>query len=467
MSIHPLRPRDHEDAASVAIDWLSERHRKGWLNAFEQLLDDWAPEEPEGLDDDDGALQLDEDALAMASINAGEWLIARGDIHARGGPREINSYLLGPGGPHFTPGQRDWIAQLRARPLRLYRVTQVQPGVGLTLVDELDPQAEPLTVRDVAASHSAQPGLLTGARAMWVDPGATGQPHWELSGATYPFAKLQEGRALAQVGDALQAAAQLGLNEENRRDLAEMAIARAWLAQWLDPAPLPVIQDAATGEPMLLVTDHYRVLDAAALDRALASEDDVERDAGREGDSMRGWTRTLDLGDGLLRLLCSISPGPKAGRITVVHRNLRHADEGRAWLEALAGQAVQHLTREIVDLAGHMASEDRAARKGGKDRKGLKTTARPSSRNSPDLPPEDFAQLAEQFIHRHYAHWADESIPALGGLTPRQAIQTPRGLELVKGLLRMYEQGEREQSADQGRPPVSYQFLWDALGIAR
>ena len=38
MNIHPLRPRDHEDAARVAISWLAERHRKGWRSAFEALL---------------------------------------------------------------------------------------------------------------------------------------------------------------------------------------------------------------------------------------------------------------------------------------------------------------------------------------------------------------------------------------------------------------------------------------------
>jgi hypothetical protein len=77
------------------------------------------------------------------------------------------------------------------------------------------------------------------------------------------------------------------------------------------------------------------------------------------------------------------------------------------------------------------------------------------------------AQAIEQVIHRHYANWSDEAIPALGGLAPRQAIMTTAGLERVKGLLREYEDGERRQSAAQGRPAMSYQFLWDALGISR
>ena len=122
----------------MAISWLTERHRKGWRNAFEAVLDLWRPEGPR-----DG-WQLDEDGMTLVSISTGEWLIAGGEwliaggeIHARGGPRAINAYLLRPAGPFLTPGQRDWIAQVRARPLRLYRATDVQPGAGMTLVDEL------------------------------------------------------------------------------------------------------------------------------------------------------------------------------------------------------------------------------------------------------------------------------------------------------------------------------------------
>jgi hypothetical protein len=93
--------------------------------------------------------------------------------------------------------------------------------------------------------------------------------------------------------------------------------------------------------------------------------------------------------------------------------------------------------------------------------------AAPTASNASELPPEAIAQAIEQVLHRRYANWADETIPALGGRSPRQAIVTPAGLERVKGLLREYEDGERQQSAAQGRPAVSYQFLWDTLGISR
>lgn len=166
----------------------------------------------------------------------------------------------------------------------------------------------------------------------------------------------------------------------------------------------------------------------------------------------------IDGADGAHRSLSAINPGRSTDRIELFHRTQRLADEGRAWFEGVAGAAVQHLTREITEPAGHLA------RAGGGDTGRM---PRSPSASTPDLRPEVMAQAIEQVLHRHYANWADEAIPALGGRTPLQAISTPAGLERVKGLLREYEEGERQQSAAQGRPAVSYQFLWDALGISR
>jgi hypothetical protein len=451
MNIHPLRQRDHKDAARVAISWLAERHRKGWRNAFKELLDLWRLEGPH-----DG-WQLGEDGMTMVSINAGEWLIARGEIHARGGLREINAYLLGRDGPFLTPGQRDWIAQLRARPLRLYRVTDVQPGAGMTLIDEFDPQADPQPVHEINGSRTAKPGMLMGARIIEVAVGAdiAGQP--ELSGAIYPFSKLAEAAVMAQARQVLADSSELGLHGNSQRNAFELAIARAWLDQWFAPAPRPQIHDALTGDPLLLVTDHYRVLDAPALVAALASQADVE------GDAQQGWSRLIKGAGGAHRSLSTINPGRSIDRIQLFHRTQRLADQGRAWFEDTAGAAVQHLTREITDPAGHLA---RAGGGQGGDNSG-RLPSWPSSAHTADLPPEVIAQAIEQAIRRHYANWVDETIPALGGRTPRQAITTPAGLERVKGLLREYEEGERQQAANQGRPAVSYQFLWNALGIRR
>ena len=90
-----------------------------------------------------------------------------------------------------------------------------------------------------------------------------------------------------------------------------------------------------------------------------------------------------------------------------------------------------------------------------------------ASMGMPDVDPQSVALAVETAIRRTYANWADEPIPALDNKTPRQAIQTATGLERVKGLLRSYETGEQVQASQQGRPQVSYDFLWEAVGITR
>ncbi|MBL8302927.1 MAG: hypothetical protein JNM26_09165, partial [Ideonella sp.] len=292
--ILPFEPGGHEDAAGTAIRWLSDRHRKAWRTTFEVLLDHWRPDK-----DPDAEFPLDDDLMQMLSVNAGEWLLSSGEMLVKGEMRLINAHVLGRDGPYLTPAQQAWINQLGVRPLRLYRVTDVRPGVGLTLVDALDTEAEPIDVRERSGSATARPGMLMGARVMHLDT------HNELSGAIYGFAALAEHRVIDQVRAALSS----GLEATNTRTLAELSIAQTWLAQWFEPMPVPELRDASTGEPMLLITDHYRVTDPAALAAALAGQPDVH------GDPQVGWHRDITSDDGVVRSLVAINPGKSASRI--------------------------------------------------------------------------------------------------------------------------------------------------------
>ena len=83
------------------------------------------------------------------------------------------------------------------------------------------------------------------------------------------------------------------------------------------------------------------------------------------------------------------------------------------------------------------------------------------------LPPEMLTELLEKRIRQLYADWADKPLPILGDKTPREAIETQEGLEQVKFLLHTYEHGEAQQAKAQHRAPVSYEFLWQSVGITR
>ena len=264
----------HDGATTLAIDWLTERHRKGFKTALDNLLDDLWPKDAPRQN-----RHLDAELLNALQINLNEWLLAEGDMLVKRECVSINQLLVGPDGPRLTAGQRAWLAQMARRPLLLYTVTDVRRGQGMTLCDAIDAQAAPVEVQERAGSQLAKPGLLIGVRVV------QRASHAELSGAIYPFSMLAQPAVLA----AVRAVNSSGLHPANLPRLCSRAIARAWIRQFVMPPELPRIVDASSGDPLLLITDHYRVLDGAALAQALAGCADVSGDAGA------GWCREQPL----------------------------------------------------------------------------------------------------------------------------------------------------------------------------
>ncbi len=90
-----------------------------------------------------------------------------------------------------------------------------------------------------------------------------------------------------------------------------------------------------------------------------------------------------------------------------------------------------------------------------------------------DEPPEDLVEREElertpevremirEMARRHWDAWVDEEIPALGGLTPRQAAQTPGGRERLEALFLQYERHQ----ADPRALPVDLRELRHRIGL--
>ncbi|TVQ44399.1 MAG: DUF2384 domain-containing protein [Gammaproteobacteria bacterium] len=357
---------DIAEASNRSLEWLDKMHPRAFRNAVRDLIFDlfWP-------DDNVHPEDVDEETWLMISMNVNEWLIAQGDIRIGAGWQPTVELLLGPRGPRLGPRQREFLGRLAQAPLRLYHVTDVRPGEGLTLVDALDDAAGPIEVRERSASRTLEPGHLLGARLIEVDD------HLELSGALYPFSPLHASAVRASLDQFINDY-QADVHPDDRSYEIALLIAEAWFAQMLLPPPIPEIIDAATGE-------------------------------------------------------------------------------------TLAGSTVRHLTREIDDPRGMLAARHREgpikpARGGG---------GHGGPADLSQLDPETMTGLMSQVMRRSYANWADEPIPILDNRSPRELIETPAGLERVKGLLRSYEANEARLAAEQGRAPASFQFLWDAVGIKR
>ncbi len=433
-------PAPHQGAVETCVSWLSSLHRKGWLNAFTKLYQDLLSQEEQ-----ETMAGEDQETLQSIEINMIDWLLAEGDIQARGDIRRINDYLLSPSGPRLNPAQRDWLQQMGQRPLRLYDVTDVVQGQQMTLCDALNKEAEPVLVRERSGTQNLQPGAMLACRVLRVGD------HFEMSGSAYLFTLMSGPKVLTLLREHNEA---FGQQLDAPRKMG-MIIMREWLQHWLRPATLPTLIDHYSGEPMKMITDHYRVNDEAALAQALAAQPDVE------GDRQTGWSRLMDCTDGQVRPTVHLNPGKKPDQLELFYKTQGYADAGRAWFAALAGDSVTFTRRKVLETEDMVAAAQKSA---------ARPPAKKGKRSSPAEPTIDaatMAQMMSEFIHRTYAKWADEPIPALDHKTPRQAIQTSAGLERVKGLLRSYEASEATQARQQGRNEISYDFLWQALGITR
>ena len=459
-NVLPLQTKPHDGAVSKAIKWLEERHPTAWFNAFSNLHQEVLS--PEDLNK---MARLDTQTLGAIEINFTEFLLAQGEIEINGNSVRICDYLIGPSGPTFTQGQRDWLQQLGQRSLRLYVATEVVKGQGMTLCDVLDAEAPPITTLERSGSQNLLPGTYLGCRVMRV-----GQ-HFELSGATYGFSTVT-GESVSQ------ALRHIALEVTNISECVQeqsLLLIEDWLQQYIAPPRVPEIFDKSSGEQMLMITDQYRVLDRAKLEGLLTNCVELE------GDSNQGWSRSKQWPDGQTRPNMQINADFAASTVEVFYVIQSHADAGRPWFEHIAQNSVRFSKREIINptallsQVGPITQPLKSKKTVNKKTVAKKSSAKKSqpSNNSfsaMQLSAEDnlaLAQAMTDIIRRTYTNWADEPIPLLDNKSPRQASQTRAGLERVKGLLRTYESDERRQATDQGRPEISFTFLWEALGLER
>lgn len=416
--------RAHAGAAARALAWLYDQ--------YPEEVARWIDEEYTGALDDEEAGKIaqirsrDPEFSQFFEQNLNEFLLADGRLRIGRRKIRVADLVLGPGGPLFSVEQAEHLRQLGELPLRLYEVTEVVPGKGFRARDMLRRKAaNPVFVQERAGSRQLRVWDTLGLRLMEIGG------HLELSGAIYPLPREYASWMREETGRRRMPSERYARKREIGHWIVDL-----WLQSIAEQAEPPRLMDAASGGPMLFVTEHYRVLDWDALMERLARQPDVEADED-------GWHRVQPLKENAFRSLVAIGREGK-DRLTLFTKSREAADAQKQWFEQVAGASVSFLCRECVDPVAALTGRESVG---------------PLAER---VPVSEEAKIIREVKQRHYENWINEKLPALDGLSPREAIRTDEGRRKVVDLLKSME--NREASLDDS---FDFSFIWRALGLER
>jgi hypothetical protein len=251
-------------------------------------------------------------------------------------------------------------------------------------------------VREATASRTLKPGMLVCTRVL--PAGET----WQMFGGVQPVGP-GEREALMDLLD-------------HDPDPLEII---ALLSRRYAP---PQLRNT-DGDPMLMGEIEARVPSAAAA--ATALDRTFEREPGTDG----GWN-----------LFGDDSPHANGRTIRATLRLTGDLLEIDANSERRLDEVLATVLKVIPRLA--VTSDRRAHFDDLLESPGGPPTNMGSQDSGSGLDPEIEAQLIAQLIAQHEAAWVDESIPALSGLTPREAAADPTRREDLIRLLATFPPGD-------------------------
>jgi hypothetical protein len=309
----------------VVMEWLMEHHEEAVERAFQDRLDRFvAPEQTIALK------ALHPNDKRVIDINLLEEFLAEGVLLEGDVARPVRDLVLGPEGAPLNATQRDWLERWLERPLGLFAVEAAGPDHVVVLRDTLEDEKAPrLRVFDPDFSPDLPIPYFYATRVVPGDPGVASYCHFDISPEAHPGLRK---RLLAVLKD--------HEDPQERRAVLSDVVLDEWLFGLL--APEPQVLHNPSGEPLLLTTDHYEVRDWDRLAAALESQPDVD------GDREQGWVRLEEPKQDFTRALLTINLGQK-DRIELFAHSASLAEKGARWFQALAGDAVRHLSRQVKD----------------------------------------------------------------------------------------------------------------------
>ena len=131
-------------------------------------------------------------------------------------------------------------------------------------------------------------------------------------------------------------------------------------------------------------------------------------------------------------------------------------DFGKEMIKRHFGKQVKLVDEEISEIAGKIADmyED----------EDYPQERKPRDLSSEAIPPEVRAELSKKFYEEHYARFLDDHIPALDGMTPREASGRPDARSMLVELMKEHIHGIDRMNREEGTD-ISIDFVLKELGL--
>jgi hypothetical protein len=333
----------------------------------------------------------------------------------------------------LSPAERELLESLRDARFGLFEVTRVEPGSGVQLRDIF--MGDSRFVDDISSSNSLHRWDCLLVRLQFLEG------RWIMAGdgMTVPRNTLA---TLLEFIERESRKPKQGAAEFVRANSHQLHRVAGDLFQ-RDLAGLRVVN--AEGEEVSIGKAEYQVSDEAALLAKLRPLEELEEDAADAGPLGFTWLQPMG------------GERRPFGHLEIEGGKLRLEAMSRTRLETLRGLVEFHAGNLLKHLGDQYTSIDDI-----KERV-LRGEPAPEPKNQRPLSAEEREAL-EQLMHKHYAGWVNEKIPALGGKTPRQAMRSRAGRESVIELLRLMENKELRKD-QQAQPTYDFNIIRRELGL--
>jgi Protein of unknown function (DUF2384) len=331
----------------------------------------------------------------------------------------------------LSPAERELLESLRDARFGLFEAERVEPGSGVQLRDIFVGDSH--FVHDISSSNAMHRWDCLLVRIQFLEG------RWIMAGNGMNVPRNTLDALVEFVERESRKAKQTAVEFVRANSHRLHRVARDLFERNL--AGLRVVNNE--GEEVSIGNAEYQVSDRAALVAKFRLLEELEEDA--PGAESFTWLQPMG------------GERRPFGHLEIEGGTLRLEAMSRTRLETLRGLVEFHAGSLLKHLGDRYTTVDEIKESV------LRGETSPERAAQPALTAED-REMMEQFLHKHYAGWVNDSLPALGGKTPRQAMRSRAGRESVIELLRLMENRELRKGA-RDAPVYDFNIIRRELGL--